>query len=96
MPRWTRGRGKNERTGAENEVACTAPRASQGPRRLCTESATTDKSIQGAVGCKKQCCHEGENGVGASASASVSSHSSDRIGKDDRDNGGSDGNSLND
>ena len=54
-----------------------------------------DESTRGAVGCEKRRCHEGEPGVGASAS--VSSHSSDRSGSDDSDDGGgSYGNGPND
>ena len=50
-----------------------------------------DESAPGAVGCEKRRCHEGEPGIGASAS--VSSNSSDRSGSDDRDDGGGGGNS---
>ena len=52
--------GEDERMGAENEVAWTAPGASQGPRRQCMEGMTTDESVRGAVGCEKRRCHEGE------------------------------------
>ena len=84
--------GEDERTRAENEVAWTTPGGVAGA----TEGVTTDVSARGAVGCEKRRCHEGEPSVWASASASVISHSSDRSGSDDRDDGGSDSNGPND
>ena len=62
-----------------------------GCEKRCTEGATTNESDRGAVGCEKRHCHEGEPAAGAS----VSCHSSDRSGSDDRDEGKSDVNGPN-
>ena len=69
--------GEDERMGRRTKWPGQPLGASQGPQRRYTEGTTTDESAQGPEGSEKRRCHEDELGDGASASASVSSHSSD-------------------
>ena len=84
--------GEDGRTGAENEVAWTAPEGVAGATETVHGGQDNGQSERGPASSEKRRGQEGELGGGESASC----RSSDGSESDDRDDGGSGGNSPND